>query len=110
MGHYPAIDIEASISRVMNEITDQEHQYYALRFKKMYSVFQQNKDLISVGAYTPGSDEQIDEAIKMQAIQVNFLQQSFNHGVAYQNSLRDLANVMQQQVAEQAFIPAVRTD
>ena len=48
-GHYPAIDIEASIFRAMNDITTQGHQLSARDFKQLYSIFQQNRDLISVG-------------------------------------------------------------
>ena len=62
-GHYPAIDIEASISRVMNEVTESEHQQQARRFKALYSDYQRNRDLIGVGAYAPGSDERIDAAL-----------------------------------------------
>jgi len=106
MGHYPAIDIEASISRVMPEVTSEEQQFHAIRFKQIYSVYQQNKDLISVGAYTQGSDRQIDESIFMRDIQANFLQQSLNHGVDYQNSLNDLKNIMEQGSPAQTLIPA----
>jgi len=106
MGHYPAIDIEASISRVMPEVTSDEQQFQAIRFKQIYSVYQQNKDLISVGAYSQGSDRQIDESIFMRDIQANFLQQSLNHGVDYNNSLNDLKNIMDQGNPAQTLIPA----
>jgi len=109
MGHYPAIDIEASISRVMNEIVDDEHQFLALKLKQIYSTYQQNKDLISVGAYTRGADKNIDEAIVMQPILSRFLQQSFNHGVSFEQSLQELANVMQAQPESQTFIPGGST-
>jgi flagellum-specific ATP synthase len=105
-GHYPAIDIEASISRVMIDIIDDEHQFHAVRFKQVYSMYQQNQDLISVGAYTQGSNPHIDEAIRMRDIQLNFLQQSFNHGVDLKNSIHDLFRVMQHGQSEQTLIPA----
>ncbi len=103
-GHYPAIDIEASVSRVMIDVTSEDHQYYAIRFKQIYSVYQQNQDLISVGAYNRGSNPQIDEAIAMHEIQNNFLQQSFNHGVNYRNSIQDLEKVMQKEQSNQTII------
>ncbi|MFK5894827.1 MAG: flagellar protein export ATPase FliI [Pseudomonadota bacterium] len=106
MGHYPAIDIESSISRVMPEVTSDEQQFLAIRFKQIYSVYQQNKDLISVGAYSQGSDSQIDESIFMRDIQANFLQQSLNHGVDFKNSLNDLKNIMEQTNPAQSIIPA----
>jgi len=106
MGHYPAIDIEASISRVMNEITNPEHLSQAINFKKIYSTYQQNKDLISVGAYAMGSDPRIDESIQMQSLQMQFLQQPFNQGVNYKDSVRELFNVMQNAGQNQTVIPA----
>ena len=65
-GRYPAIDIEASISRVMTEIVSDEQTQQARRFKQIYSLYQQNKDLISVGAYVPGGDADTDQAIARQ--------------------------------------------
>ncbi|MFK5985476.1 MAG: flagellar protein export ATPase FliI [Pseudomonadota bacterium] len=106
MGHYPAIDIEASISRVMPEVASDEHQFNAIRFKQIYSVYQQNKDLISVGAYSQGSDAKIDESIFMRDIQANFLQQSLNHGVNLNISLNELMNLMEQETPSQVVIPA----
>ncbi len=63
-GHYPAIDIEGSISRAMNEVTDPDHQDAARAFKHLYSLYRQNQDLINVGAYESGADELIDAAIE----------------------------------------------
>jgi flagellum-specific ATP synthase len=62
-GHYPAIDIEASISRVMSRLSSPEHLSIVQRFKHMYSLYQRNRDLISVGAYVNGSNPLLDEAI-----------------------------------------------
>jgi len=106
MGHYPAIDIEASISRVMTEITEESHQYNAQRFKQIYSTYQQNQDLISVGAYSKGSDPLIDEAIEMQPILMQFLMQRINQGVDYNNSVHDLLSLMEQRSMGQTVIPA----
>ena len=77
-GHYPAIDIEASISRVMNEITDDGEQARARRFRKLYSTYQANRDLISVGAYRPGNNPELDEAVDYYPRLVEFLQQGVN--------------------------------
>ncbi len=94
-GHFPAIDIEASISRAMNQITDPDHQQAARKLKRIYSNFQKNRDLISVGAYTRGSDPAIDEAIDMYPHLVKFLQQDMDIQVRYKDSLHDLKAVMQ---------------
>jgi flagellum-specific ATP synthase len=93
-GHFPAIDIEASISRAMNQVTNTEHQQAARWLKRVYSNYQKNRDLISVGAYTRGSDTQIDEAIALYPHIVKFLQQDMDTQVDYQNSLHDLKAVM----------------
>ena len=89
-GHYPAIDVEASVSRAMNEITDRPHQQAARRFRRLSSVYQQNRDLISVGAYQKGSDARIDEAIDYQPRLMEFLQQDMRTRVSYEESLRGL--------------------
>lgn len=64
-GHYPAIDIEASISRAMTELIAKAHYQKVQRFKQLLSAWQRNRDLISVGAYAAGSDPQLDKAIAL---------------------------------------------
>ncbi len=90
MGHYPAVDIEASISRAMNDITGRDHQDSARAFKQLYSIYQRNKDLISVGAYEQGSDERIDMAIEAMPALLNFLQQDMHTPVNLEESLSQL--------------------
>jgi flagellum-specific ATP synthase len=89
-GHFPAIDIEASISRVMNEITDVPQLQAARRFKQLYSTYQQSRDLISVGAYHKGSDARIDEAIAFQPRLMEFLQQDMREAVPLGRSVDEL--------------------
>lgn len=86
-GHYPAIDIEASISRVMTDIVPQEQQMLARRFKQLYSSYEQHHDLISVGAYSAGSDPQVDEAISYHPVLMQYLQQDMNQPVSMPESL-----------------------
>lgn len=89
-GIYPAIDIELSISRVMSLITDKQHQDDTLFIRQLNSIYQQNKDLISVGAYQPGSDEQLDLAIKLQPFFTNYITQDMNEKVSYAQSIQQL--------------------
>jgi flagellum-specific ATP synthase len=89
-GIYPAIDLELSISRVMSSITDSEHQKETLFLRQLNSIYQQNKDLISVGAYQPGADEQLDLAIKLQPHFLKFISQGMNEKVNYSESLQQL--------------------
>lgn len=77
-GHYPAIDIEQSISRAMHMITNIDQQQQARRLKQLYSRYQQNKDLINVGAYVPGSDRLLDEAIRLMPKINGFLMQEMH--------------------------------
>jgi flagellum-specific ATP synthase len=96
-GQYPAIDIEASVSRAMNDITDKEHQDAAREFKQVYSVYQQNRDLISVGAYEAGSNEQIDRAIMMMPAMQDYLRQTMDTRHDTTQSLDDLVVLFPQE-------------
>ncbi|GAB7534889.1 flagellar protein export ATPase FliI [Burkholderia sp. 3C] len=76
-GHYPAIDIEQSISRAMTALIDERHLDRVRRFKQMLSRYQRNRDLIAVGAYAPGRDAHLDRAIALYPRIESFLQQGF---------------------------------
>ena len=93
-GHYPAIDIEASISRVMPDIVDEKQIQLANNLRRLYSLYQQNKDLINVGAYQAGSDPRIDNAIEKQPEILEFLQQSMNEAVDIERSFSDLEKLL----------------
>jgi flagellum-specific ATP synthase len=92
-GHYPAIDIEASISRVMQEIVRPEHLEMARRFRQTLSTYQHNRDLIAIGAYQRGSDPRVDEAITLWPHLQQFLRQDLRERVDYQNSVAGLDSV-----------------
>ena len=82
-GHYPAIDIEASISRAMTALITPQHFDTVRSFKQMLSRYQRNRDLISVGAYAPGHDAQLDKAISLYPKIEAFLQQTMAESVDY---------------------------
>ncbi|HID44376.1 MAG TPA: flagellar protein export ATPase FliI [Chromatiaceae bacterium] len=92
-GHYPAIDIEGSVSRVMNDIVSEEHLFAARRFRQIYSTYHMNHDLISVGAYKSGSNPQVDEAIHYYPRLTEFLQQDKESAVDFEQSLSGLLAV-----------------
>lgn len=94
MGHYPAIDIEASVSRAMTDVVDDRHLSLAKRFKRLYSLYQQNRDLISVGAYQKGADARIDEAIAMNPAVMQFLQQGMHEAVRFEAGLVELDKLL----------------
>lgn len=90
-GHYPAIDIEASISRVMPMVVSEEHQLMARRIRQVYSNYKQNQDLISIGAYAKGSDPRIDLAIRAEPAINALLQQGMKQVIPYDESLGGMA-------------------
>lgn len=92
-GHYPAIDIEASISRVMAHLVTPEHLSLVQRFKQLYAHYQRNRDLISVGAYVRGSDPLLDEAIALHPRMEHFLKQDMHQREPYQSSIQQLGNL-----------------
>lgn len=89
-GHYPAIDIEASISRVMTEITPPAQFKKVQRFKQLLSSWQRNRDLVSVGAYARGSDPLLDQAITLYPEMERYLQQGIHERQEYDISCRQL--------------------
>jgi flagellum-specific ATP synthase len=93
-GHYPAIDIEASISRVMPHVTTAEHLQNAMRFKQIYARYQQARDLISVGAYVAGSDPQTDFAIEKIEGMKTFLRQGLKEPSALGMSISQMSNTI----------------
>lgn len=74
-GHFPAIDVEASISRLMQTLSTPDQLRRSLRFKQMWSRYRQNRDLISIGAYVKGSDPDTDFAVEHMAEIHQFLRQ-----------------------------------
>jgi flagellum-specific ATP synthase len=93
-GHYPAIDVEASISRAMPYVVSAEHFKLAQRFKAVYARYQQNRDLISVGAYAPGRDSDTDYAIERMPFIKNYLQQGLDERVSFSQSLQQLNELL----------------
>ncbi|HWT70871.1 MAG TPA: FliI/YscN family ATPase, partial [Oxalicibacterium sp.] len=92
-GHYPAIDIEQSISRAMHNITTPDHQKLTRKLKQLTSRYQRNRDLISVGAYSAGTDPVLDEAIRLNPKIESFLQQDITERATINESLGQLATL-----------------
>ncbi|KIS45221.1 flagellar protein export ATPase FliI [Kosakonia radicincitans] len=92
-GHYPAIDIEASISRAMTELIEPGHYKKVQRFKQMLSAYQRNRDLISVGAYAAGSDPLLDQAIVQYPKMQDFLCQGIHESSEYEASYNALSTL-----------------
>jgi len=95
-GLYPAIDIEASISRAMHQIATRDQLDLATRFRQVYSTYQQNRDLITVGAYRRGSDPRVDMAVEQWPKMQEFLRQDMYQPVPIARSYTDLKQLVTQ--------------
>ena len=94
--HYPAIDILQSISRVMSSITDKEHKQYVGRLKNVMATYDEAEDLINIGAYKKGSNENIDYAVsKINAVN-EFLMQGTDEKYDYEEVLRLLKEIFEE--------------
>ncbi|MFT5392229.1 MAG: flagellum-specific ATP synthase [Gammaproteobacteria bacterium] len=93
-GHFPAIDIEASVSRVFQTVAGNSQQAQAREFRQLYSLYTRNEDLITIGAYTAGSDANVDRAIRMRPQIMAFLAQGIDERVDLGESVARLSDLM----------------
>ena len=93
-GHYPAIDIEQSISRVMQNVTKPQHFENARRLRQLWSRLHRNRDLINLGAYQSGADPLLDRAIVLEPDIERFLQQGMHERAGFGVSLAGLAQLV----------------
>jgi flagellum-specific ATP synthase len=108
-GIYPAVDIESSVSRAMNQCTSDAQQQLVSRFRQVYSTYQENRDLVAVGAYQPGSNPQLDEAISLWPSIIDFLRQHQNQSVDSATSLTQLRELFDATSASDSTDKAVVT-
>ena len=95
LGIYPAIDISSSISRVMNEITDENHQKFSRLFKKYLSLYFENRDLFLMGGYETGQDEEIDTAISLWPKLKDLVEQPENTKANFNESKNELIKIFE---------------
>ena len=92
--HYPAIDVSASISRLMVEIVPQEHRQLASRLRDILSTYEKNQDLVAIGAYKPGTNRNLDYALsKIDAVN-GFLTQDINEAFSYEQCIERLRHIL----------------
>ena len=91
---YPAIDIQASVSRSMNAVIEPSHQRLAMKVKQLYARYQQSRDLINVGAYVAGADPLTDMAVNCQPAIEAFLSQSQTDKISFDQSVRALEAIL----------------
>jgi flagellum-specific ATP synthase len=89
-GQYPAIDVEASISRVMHDVVPAVQLQQSRRLKQLLSTYEQNRDLIAIGAYQAGADPRVDAAIAAQSHIRDFLRQDLHERVSLDDSVQQL--------------------
>jgi flagellum-specific ATP synthase len=93
-GIFPAIDLPMSVSRVMNDIVPEEHIELAERLRALISCYLENRDLILLGGYNAGQNEELDVAIKIWPEIVAFLKQKYNEPSLKQDSLLKLGELL----------------
>src|SRR5690606_28451080 len=93
-GQYPAIDIAASLSRVMTDIVSPEHLAFAREFRALSASYEANRDLVLMGAYRAGADPQLDRAIAMHQALTAFLCQPLGTVVPLTASESQLAELL----------------
>lgn len=91
--HFPAIDINESISRLMNDIAEPEHKKHAARLRDLLSTYNQNSDLISIGAYKAGVNPKLDKAIKKIDSINAFLKQETESAFSYEEMFEQLSKI-----------------
>lgn len=94
MNHYPAIDVLGSISRLMSSIVTPEHKAAAGKMRQLLALYRENKDLIDVGMYQPGSNPRLDIAIQMNRQINDFLQQRTSDIVSMDTTISTLVDMM----------------
>ena len=92
-GHYPAIDVEKSISRVMPAVVTQEHLVMARTIRQCTATYNESRELIQIGAYRQGSDPRVDQAVMIHPYIDEFTQQDFRAVIPYAQSVEDMKKI-----------------
>ena len=95
-GHYPAIDVGQSVSRVMATVVSDSHVEAARRLREILAIYDEQKDLILTGAYKPGSDQRTDLAIEKVEIVNSFLKQGVKEKSPAEKTFEDLQEIWKQ--------------
>ena len=93
LGIYPAVDVSSSVSRVMNEIVDNNHMEASIKFRQLVTTYNENKDLLMMGGYTQGQDQTLDQAISLWPKITEFIKQQENKKESFSSSNNELMQV-----------------
>jgi flagellum-specific ATP synthase len=94
MGQYPAVDISVSISRLSSKLLTKDRNELVQKFRRLSAVYEENKDLIAVGAYRAGSNPELDEAIQRREMMRNYLKQDMGQAVTIDDAFTMLLQIM----------------
>ena len=94
-GHYPAVDILQSVSRLMTTVTNSEHKKAAQKFREIYATYTDAEDLISIGAFSPGSNKRIDGSVALIDRIQNFLIQPIRERSSFDDTVKRLSEIAQ---------------
>jgi flagellum-specific ATP synthase len=92
-GHYPAVDVLDSVSRLMTEVADAEHRAAAQAVRELVAIYREHEDLISIGAYRRGSNSTVDLAIAMQGEVTEFLRQRIDEPSSVEQARAELVRL-----------------
>jgi flagellar biosynthesis/type III secretory pathway ATPase len=95
-GHYPAIDVLQSVSRVMSAVAEPAHRQAAARLREVLATYEKNKDLILIGAYEKGSDARVDYAVRMIDKINGHLRQETNSRTVFRETIAALKQMFAQ--------------
>ncbi len=93
-GVYPAVDVSSSVSRVMNDIVGKDHQDAARKFRRLVSLYMENRDLLLMGGYVPGQDAELDLAVSLWPALMKFIQQQESEKADFASSEAELRKLM----------------
>ncbi|HRE57473.1 MAG TPA: hypothetical protein PLW09_06595, partial [Candidatus Kapabacteria bacterium] len=95
MGHFPAIDVLESISRLMKEVSQSDHKEAAQLLRILLSAYRENEDMITVGAYNHGSNPLVDKSLRLQGEIRNFLQQKVEDPTEFVDTIEWMKTIVQ---------------
>lgn len=93
--HFPAIDVQSSVSRIMKDIVSEEHYINSGNLKENLAIYKDSEDLINVGAYVEGSNPRIDKAIELNMPINQFLRQNVDDSFSYEETVEELNKIME---------------
>ena len=92
-GHYPAVDVLSSVSRIMNDLVEKDHLKASEKIQQWLATYNQSEDLINIGAYEKGSNPEVDKAIEKIDQINNFLRQGIEEKANYEDTVKRLKNI-----------------